>query len=102
MLTAKVTVEMQSMSEKRFEDFLIEKLLAALITKATPGFRCRRRVPDDSYSEQLIEACLRLPHEHLELRGVSLPYLSLEQAKLLCLSDCSTSHYSATSIAMLR
>src|SRR5690606_37480167 len=102
MLTAKVTVEMQSMSEKRFEDFLIEKLLAALTTKATPGFRCRYWVPDDSYSEQLIEACLRLPHEHLELRGVSLPYLLLEQSKLLFVSDCSKYHYSENYIAMLR
>src|SRR5690554_5447862 len=102
MLTEKVIAGTQSMSAKRFEDFLVEKLLSALATKAVPGYRCQYYVPDDNYSVALIEACLRSSQETLELHGVTLPYLNLPQSKLLFVSDCPRYHYSENYISMLR
>lgn len=90
------------MSEKRFEDFLIEKLLVALPAKAIPGYRCQYYVPDDNYSERLVEACMRRSQDHIDLQGVLLPYLAMPQSKLLFVSDCPKYHFSENYISMLR
>ncbi|MEI6068123.1 MAG: DNA phosphorothioation-dependent restriction protein DptH [Methylococcaceae bacterium] len=71
------------MSEKQFEDFLVEQLEKWGNKNLSPGFRYQFKSPDNTNSELLISALLRREAGKIQDGVTALPFIELNGVKLI-------------------
>ena len=91
------------MSEKQFEDFLVEQLVKWGSKDLKPGFRYQFKSPDNKNSESLLSALLRQQAGKIQDGATELPFVELNGVKLICvLHGNSLYGYTENYISRLR
>jgi DNA phosphorothioation-dependent restriction protein DptH len=91
------------MSEKQFEDFLVEQLEKWGSKDLKPGFRYQFKSPDNKNSESLLSALLRKQAGKIQDEATELPFVELNGVKLICvLHGNSLYGYTENYISRLR
>jgi DNA phosphorothioation-dependent restriction protein DptH len=91
------------MSEKQFEDFLVEQLKKWGCKDLKPGFRYQFRSPDNKNSESLLSALLRQQTGKIKDGAAELSFVELNGVKLICVLHGNSLHgYTENYISRLR
>ncbi|KKL02481.1 DNA phosphorothioation-dependent restriction protein DptH [Rheinheimera mesophila] len=91
------------MSEKQFEDFLVDQLVHWGNEELKAGFRYQFKSPDNTNSEKLVQALWHRHDGNLEDNGTSLSYLMINGIRLITvLHGANDSGFTENYISRLR